>query len=996
MIRFKGYSLFLLLAIVGFTAYSQIPTLKQYTVADGLPTNEVYHLFQDSKGVIWAGTAIGAYRFNGKRFVAIDNPGETKSMIISEIYEDKKKHIWLISLYGNIYKYDKVAIPFRYNSQIQNKYSINKVYVRNTFFPFSDSSAELSVKERGGAVITPRGAFLSKYANQMEKVVIDFRTKNPFISYSEGLFENRNVATISKVKLIDESGKASFIDLSVTPTHVYAARLRNGNKVFSINKDVYVVGKQGQKHYQMEDAVTGLYQDREDNVWVSINGLGARCYASEDFDRNFRFLIFPKEIVTSIFEDREGSYWFATLNSGIFYTPSLSFINYTAQDGLMSDRVSKVMCVDGDVWVGYADGFVSKISKNGSIQNIVNPFNKTAYVKGFSRAEDGSILVSSDILYKIRGTKLSPYEKELTKGNSNPNYALLPRSISKSRDGGFWIASTRGFKKVLDDKIVYDSFEDKSFTGIVYYLTEDRNGNLWIFSTSLYLLKNGKIRKVGERNPLLNNSIIKGKQNPYDGRVWMGTKTNGILILDKDKLVQINAEKGLQSSSITGFDFAGNQVWVSSNSGVECITIVSKEPLKYTIKHYNTSHGLISTDVRDVCVNGRYVYFATMSGLSRFDRVKGAFNRVPPPVEVTSLKVNDRMVDFSQPITLKYDQNFVDISFHALTFKRVADVMYKYRVDGLSDRWFYTTEESLKLYKLNPGDYKVSISAMNNDGIWSKQEASISFSIAKPFWNTFWFYGICLIFIVLMVYAVFLTRLRIVQKINMYERKGNLWRNQSLSLQMNPHFIFNTLNSIQLYILKCDVDSSLHYLSRFSSLMRKTLENSNKINITLKEELDALELYLELEALRCEGKFSYSIECDSTISLTETYIPTLLIQPYVENAIWHGIMPKTSNGHIQVSIKNAGAFIKCSVVDDGIGRVKSYEIQSMSATKKHKSFATKITGRRMEILRSLYSKDFSFEYVDKYDNDGNALGTEVILIIPRDFMSSKHVNQFAD
>jgi len=249
---------------------------------------------------------------------------------------------------------------------------------------------------------------------------------------------------------------------------------------------------------------------------------------------------------------------------------------------------------------------------------------------------------------------------------------------------------------------------------------------------------------------------------------------------------------------------------------------------------------------------------------------------------------------------------------------------------------------------------------------------------------------------VLVLFAIFRTRLRILSRINMHQQNENLWKNQSLSLQMNPHFIFNTLNSIQLYILKCDVDSSLHYLSRFSSLMRRTLENCNKMNVTLKEELESLELYLELESLRCERKFTYRIDCASSISLTDTYIPTLLIQPYVENAIWHGIMPKPCNGDILVKITNAGSFVKCCIIDDGVGRVKSQEIQNMSLVKKHKSFATKITGQRMEILKSLYSKDFSFEYVDKYDSDGNALGTEVVLIFPRDFIPLKPVTQIVE
>ncbi len=979
--------------LLSFTSLSQIPYLKQYTVSDGLLTNEIYQVFQDSQGYIWLATGTGVCKFNGKHFISVDKPKEFRNSSIHEIKEDGNKQLWFVSLTGNLfYRKSSKVLPFVYNAAIQDKQYTNKGHIRNSFTPLSDSSVVISLKEKGAIIVRGNGVVDFKYPNQTSEVILDFSKKTPFFS-----FESGRSGLKPNVKVLDSKCAPLVFDLKISPTHLYAAKLRNGCKVFSLDRIVYVVGKGGLKTYEMTDAVTGIFEDKDSRIWISVNGHGVHCYSNENFSSSLLFKILEKETVTSVLEDREGSFWFSTINSGIFFTPSLAFANYTTTDGLLSDKISKVMCKEGEVWVGYADGFVSKVDRDGKVINFVNSRNNTAYVKGFGySSSDKSVWVCADILYRIRNGKVDYYERELVKGDKNPNYALLPRSVVKSRDGGFWVASNRGFKKILNGKVVFDSHQTGDFTGIVYSLSETKNGSLWVASNSLYLYSRGVLRKVGVSNSLLNSSIIKCAINTYDHRLWMATKGYGVLILNRNKLIQINTSKGLQSNNITSLDISGNQVWVTSNSGVDCIVIKSADPLTYTIKHYNTSHGLLNNDVRDVCVSGRYAYFATVSGLSCLNIAKGAGNSVPPPVVISSVKVNEKERRFDQPLNLGYEENFIDISFDGLTYKREGDIRYRYMLEGLSDKWFYTSEGTIRLYKLTPGSYKLIIAAENNDRIWSKTPAVVIFSIANPFWATYWFYSICLLLFVLAVFAFFYTRLQIVKKINMYERKGNLWKNQSLSLQMNPHFIFNTLNSIQLYILKCDVDSSLHYLSRFSNLMRKTLENSNRINITIKEELDALEIYLELEALRCEGKFAYSIECDSNISQTESYIPTLLIQPYVENAIWHGIMPKTGNGKIQIKIQNAGVYIKCSIIDDGVGRVKSQEIQRMSLTRKHKSFATNITGRRMDLLKALYSKEFSFECIDKYDNDGNSLGTEVVLIIPRDFISAKHVNQFAE
>ena len=201
---------------------------------------------------------------------------------------------------------------------------------------------------------------------------------------------------------------------------------------------------------------------------------------------------------------------------------------------------------------------------------------------------------------------------------------------------------------------------------------------------------------------------------------------------------------------------------------------------------------------------------------------------------------------------------------------------------------------------------------------------------------------------------------------------------KALSQQMNPHFIFNTLNSIQYYILQNDNLSSNKYLTKFARLMRLTLDNSQNNTIPVKDEIAALNLYLELESLRFEGKFEYKINVDSEIE--DYQIPTLLIQPFVENAIWHGLMHKEGNGFIEVNLKLINNQIFCTIEDNGVGRKKAKEIKANKSIT-HKSLGSKITENRLKLINSLFGSQMKIQYIDLENELGNSDGTRVEIVI---------------
>ena len=238
--------------------------------------------------------------------------------------------------------------------------------------------------------------------------------------------------------------------------------------------------------------------------------------------------------------------------------------------------------------------------------------------------------------------------------------------------------------------------------------------------------------------------------------------------------------------------------------------------------------------------------------------------------------------------------------------------------------------------------------------------------------------GLLLIISVLVIRQ---NRYKAKQSITAMDHKISELTQTNLRQQMNPHFIFNTLNSIQYYVFQNDKMSSNNYMSKFASLMRRTLENSRHTAIPIKEELDALELYLELESLRFKEKFDWQITVDDEIDTVFYKIPTMLIQPYVENAITHGLMNKEGKGKLLVDLKLADHSIICTIEDNGIGRAKALEMRDQK-NQSHISLGTTITESRLKLVNELYGKNMKVSYTDLADEGGNPSGTKVQINIP--------------
>jgi LytS/YehU family sensor histidine kinase len=258
----------------------------------------------------------------------------------------------------------------------------------------------------------------------------------------------------------------------------------------------------------------------------------------------------------------------------------------------------------------------------------------------------------------------------------------------------------------------------------------------------------------------------------------------------------------------------------------------------------------------------------------------------------------------------------------------------------------------------------------------------LAFVILEPWWRKWWFLGATLALVGALAYWLFRRRIKVIRRQTALREHMAELEMRALRAQMNPHFIFNCLNSINRYIVKSDNATASLYLTRFAKLIRLILDNSNSKKVLLSNELEALKLYIEMERIRFDNKFDYRIIVDERVHTDSIGVPSLIIQPYVENAIWHGLLHKESNGSLWVKIRMLDEnTLECLIEDNGVGREKAAEFRSKSATGK-KSLGMKLTEDRIAVLNQYAQTNASVEIVDLADGNGTATGTRVVVIIP--------------
>ncbi|MBR4155593.1 MAG: histidine kinase [Bacteroidales bacterium] len=587
----------------------------------------------------------------------------------------------------------------------------------------------------------------------------------------------------------------------------------------------------------------------------------------------------------------------------------------------------------------------------------------------------------------------------------NLTHAIV-RGIESDKYGNMWVATNMGLCRInLKDKthafynaekrnkksLPYNDLFDLMLVDDALYVTTGDGLAIYSYETNdftrCYLPDSLMKGDVVKNNALFD--IVDGG----NGRYYIGSYSSGMLAFNPEtktfKTSKINGNYGIMVYAIipdeNGF------LWASTSKGIVKYNLATK-----AVTSYDKSDGLQGNEFIPNAFlrsNNGVLFFGGFSGFNYFkpDDIKQE-NKLPEVV-ITKLQTSSgkkhRYLNHGDTIHLSYMENSFEISFATLNLLRNNMVKYSYMLDNYDNEWIVTNSAHryADYNKLRPGTYRFKLKAANEVNVWTEKPLELTIVIHPAWYQRFIFKLMLVLLFSSVIFIIVKQRSRIIiqkieqkRKINELEMQMAQLKQKTLQLQMNPHVIFNTLNSIQQYIIDHDIDKAVGYLSSFSKLMRRILNNSNERFVPLTDEMEAVRLYLELESMRLGNRFNFEINIDPDLDADNIEVAPLIIQPFVENAIIHGLVPKKENCVLKISLsKIADEKLLCIIEDNGVGRKYSEKIKQKSGS--HKSYGMSITRRRLEMLSKISNDDFSVDVVDLQNDNGESLGTQVRIVI---------------
>jgi hypothetical protein len=969
---------FLFICLTGFLHAQELRyQFKNYTPSDGLPSSEVHKVLQDFRHYMWFATDHGICRYNGYRFETFNLPDNS----ILGLFEDYKKRIWAWSFSGQLFFFENGKFEeYKWNSKIVNAIKpgvINAIYL--------DSSDALYVSSTG-----PNSYVISKDGVMRDLVLIESK-----IQY----------------KAFPTIGTSFFTFVSS-----YPRRFNTGEALPTLNTSIAVrfAGKEVKitipYHYKPErfrvrqfSKERVLFFSNEFFIWIYANASydlqkpGFRIYDVEEINGLFYLATekgviiqnkkgevvaeyFTNKHITSIAKDYEGGLWFTSLLDGVYYLNS-TYTMHLAKSGVISNRKINVLhnLADTGVLAGTFDGHVLRILP-GFVWDEVKMYVKPIF--DFCRQDDSTFFVG--------GGELGPKSRWFVKIEGKPiayiqtpclsNMLVLNNVLYSGINDNVFRADLRDTAE--SKQIGKESFRvSKIFSN---HKKELLIGNLF----GLWKYDGRRLYRYDSTKPILQSRITDIAEYK-DQLLLLGTRGKGLLINGNDSLIRLTETEGLVSNNIRKIFIDSNLIWLATNRGISLLTVLSLKPFRYKVKNINVQDGLLSNEINDIIRSGQKIVVATNSGISYLDRGYFVLKQTDKlPFYVTGIRLNGLFVDSSTLNSLGFKNRNLSVTYEALKYTNPGSVSYRYRLSGYDTTWFYTNDLQLQFNPMPYGNYVLQIQAMSELGDWDISPNLISLPIVckPPFWATTWFWVAAfslLMFLVILLFRKRINDIRLRQKQQEdLKQKINDTEQMALKAQMNPHFIFNSLNSIQQYVIDSDVKGANEFISGFSKLIRQTLEFSSKELITLEEEISYLSTYLDLEKARMESGFTYNVNVQTQHPVSQLELPPLLLQPYVENALRHGVRYlKHADGVILLTFMEYPGLLECIIEDNGIGRAKAKELKAVNPIE-YQSRGMSLTAERITLLNEGQERKIEVIIEDLKDHEGKASGTKIRVLFP--------------
>ncbi len=963
-----------LFAILCFTitaAVGQQLTHFAITQQQGLPSNTVYNIFLDSKGFLWVATENGLARYNGLHFKTYTN-SMVRSNAVSGLFEDKAGRIWLHNFFGEILYVE--------NDTLKKLTSWEEYYIEG--FPTISAQGE-------NILITTPNSFFSysptgkTWTNLIESIPMTDRPRQ---------FNHHLVNGLNHVLISYANQEATYIrnlttqEVYTLPRQHYPLNI-NVVRLVEWNKQLWLFDPVGKKLFhltkgQVQDILptykekltdTGLLDNVGDSLLTFAGSNGLNLLNNKG---TYTKLLEGKK-VSSVEADREGGLWVGTLNEGLFHFPNLNSSLFTKEENvtypkLALDKKNRL------IYAGRSDGGIQTMRYDGSAAawsfTKTNKEIQSLYLDTLANR----LLFFSDKLYCY-----DLAHKKLIMARSITAVKKIERvkdayAVATSAGLQLLDAETLATRQVLTTQrtsaVAYDPLHDQlwigSQKGVFLYSFNSHTLHPWSYDKPAY--------SPGVSDILISQNFI-----------FMGTYTNGLLLVKDGKVEkQFTSLNGLPSSHITSLSQNENTIWIGTDNG-----IASLELSTFKIKTLDGTKGLGAREVYNLLHTDNTLWVSHTQGLQYFTR-PASKNTQKPLLHIEHISSDEQqfIATASKGIELNPSSQQLTISFDVSNNLRSrGGTRILYRMKELEkDKWNETTLQSptANYLFLPSGEFTFEAYAINEDGVASENTILLPINVLTPVWRQLWF--MVFLFLVAIGLVTFLLYLRF-RQISSRNRMILLQKNQeqelriaqltSIRAQMNPHFIFNTMSLIQGKVLNGLKEDANRNIQNFSLLLRKVLDFSGKEMITLQDEIDILEKYLSIEKDRFDGSLAYSISLDENLRQEMIRIPSLLTQPFVENALRHGLMHKEGLKKLSVEFTLVNDCITICIDDNGVGRKTSAEFNK---TRKHDhtSFAIEAYRKRIDLLNSNRNKKIELTIIDKHLEHGVATGTTVVIQVP--------------
>lgn len=969
----KSHIIFLFLFFSNcIEVFSQSYPYRHYSVDDGLNSNTVYDIIQDRRRFIWFATSAGVCRFDGKQFrrYTVDNGlGDNE---VLKIRMDNGGRLWLLQFNGT------VSVIEDDNICVDSVYPVIKKLGPGFFYSnmFSDSLDNIwlyTKRERGSRIQLPDKVEFYRPDSillfQTNKG--DWKVNRQTLITPEG---SQSPAYFSQQRLLLWDYYKDSLFIMVTDSGIVTVDRKNNIEI--IKSDV-----------KLPSSVVNIYYDNNEGIWVTSVKEGVYYFEKKNGEYKLFDIFLKGEYITTTLRDYEGNVWFSIHGGGVKMLPwnFKSVKSYSEENGL-SDKEVYAVTVDSKkrIWFGHKYGKIDFIENNlvHSI-NLPSSTNNLARILKIEEHPSGYILIAGDEGLCFLNMEDPKKIINWTTFNfiSQSSTIIQPvKDFFIDTSGDVYVITQEAIHSIKKADIEKSNFVSKPMDlprKRYYSVCTDDQQQIW-YSDFDGLIKMGSKGRVtfNSRYPLLGKRLVDLCFNK--GKIYVSVLGYGIIVIENDSIIKhITTEQGLLSNHCVRLFLFKDKLYVSTNEGLNIVS--TNRNNTFTIEQVTTADGLISNQINDVFTDDQNIYAATLKGVSVISR--GSTVRKSPPQPVIYFtkvlwKGND-ITQIKKP-EIDYIDKYLRFDFISPLFTFPKGVTYEYNLNN--EKWISTQNTSLEFNSLPPGDYTLQVRSKLKDSAWSSP-IQYSFIILQPFYKTSWFYLLLFVLLIsslIFFYALRIRRIKKEQIIKLeYEHKINYLQNQALQAMVNPHFIFNSLSAIQQQINAGDSIKAGSYLSRFAKLLRKNLETINENYISLAEEIERINLYLESEKMRLEEKLQYVINMSVSLSANEILIPSMVLQPLLENAIWHGILPE-GKGTLKISISNDEKSLYIKIEDNGIGINQSLKSPANNTHRKH--FGLQITQERLSFLGKKLNKTVEFSISDLQETGSK--GTLVFISLP--------------